>query len=101
MKLPWKFKMEVSGCVNQCAENCIKDLAFHARNDGWIATVGENVGSRPRLALLLETGLSSDDALNLAERVINYFDANARKTERLGRLLKRVEFGEFKDAVLS
>ena len=100
MKLPWKFKMGVSGCVNQCAENCIKDLAFHAKNDGWLCTVGGNGGSRPRLSQVLETGLGSGDALNLAERIINYFDANARKTERLGRLIERVGFEEFREAVL-
>ncbi len=100
MKLPWKFKMAVSGCANQCAENCIKDLGFYAKSGGWIATVGGNGGSRPLLARQLVAGLSYQDALELAERVIGYFDANARKTERLGRLINRVGFQEFKDAVL-
>ncbi len=101
MKLPWKFKIGVSGCPNQCAENCIKDLGFHAKNAGWIATVGGNGGARPLLARELKTGLDDQQALDLAERIIDYFNSHAKKTERLGRLIKRVGFDEFKDAILS
>ncbi len=101
MRLPWKFKMGVSGCPNQCAENCIKDLGFYAKNAGWIATVGGNGGSRPLLARQLVTGLSHQEALDVAAKVIGYFKANAKKTERLGRLINRVGFEEFKNAVLS
>ncbi len=101
MKLPWKFKIGVSGCPNQCAENCIKDLGFHAKNAGWIATVGGNGGSRPLLAHELKKGMSNEEALELAERVIEYFNNHAKKTERLGRLIMRVGFDEFKNAILS
>ncbi len=101
MKLPWKFKIGVSGCPNQCAENCIKDLGFHAKNAGWIATVGGNGGARPLLARQLETGLSDREALDLAERVIQFFKDHAKKTERMGRLINRIGFEEFKGAVLS
>ncbi len=101
MKLPWKFKIGVSGCPNQCAENCIKDLGFHAKNAGWIATVGGNGGSRPLLARELKKGMSNEEALELAERVIEYFNNHAKKTERLGRLIMRVGFDEFKNAILS
>ena len=27
-ELPWKLKMSVSGCMNDCAEACIKDIAL-------------------------------------------------------------------------
>lgn len=101
MKLPWKFKIGVSGCPNQCAENCIKDLGFYAKNAGWIATVGGNGGSRPRLAQVLKKALSDQEALELADRVLAYFNENALKTERLGRLIDRVGFEEFEKNVLS
>lgn len=100
-KLPWKFKMGVSGCVNQCAENCIKDLGFIGKSNGWTVTVGGNGGSKPRLAYELVSGLSYNAALELAERIIVYFEENAQKIERMGKLIERVGFEDFKNAVLS
>ena len=98
-RLPWKFKMGVSGCINQCAENCIKDLGFIGKADGWAVTVGGNGGSRPRLARLLTHGLSTEEALEMAERVVSYFETNAKKTQRMGRLIEKVGWEEFCRAV--
>ncbi|MFP4284787.1 MAG: NAD(P)/FAD-dependent oxidoreductase, partial [Desulfovermiculus sp.] len=35
MELPGKMKMGVSGCPNQCAETCIKDIALVGKKNGW------------------------------------------------------------------
>ncbi|NDY41957.1 NAD(P)/FAD-dependent oxidoreductase [Dissulfurirhabdus thermomarina] len=99
-RLPGKFKMGVSGCINQCAENCIKDLAFTGKAKGWTVTVGGNGGSRPRLADVLAEGVDDAAALEIAERVVAYFEQNAKKADRLGRLIDRVGFEAFRSAVL-
>ena len=100
-KLPWKFKMAVSGCVNQCAENCIKDFGFFGKRSGWVVTVGGNGGSRPLLAMKLAEKLDDEQAFSLATRVLDYFEAEARKTERMGRMLQRIGFENFKKKVLA
>jgi len=99
--LPGKLKIGVSGCVNQCSENCIKDLGFWGKSDGWVATVGGNGGSRPRLAQRLVSGLDAVQALELTERIIKFFEKNAKKMDRMGTMIERIGFEKFKEAVIS
>jgi NAD(P)H-nitrite reductase large subunit len=99
-KLPAKFKMGVSGCVNQCSENCIKDLGFVGKADGWLVTVGGHGGSRPRLAETLTTGLSTEEALGLAGKVLGFYKDNAKKADRMGKLINRIGLEGLQKAVL-
>ena len=99
-KLPAKFKIGVSGCINQCAENCIKDIAFTGKADGWTVLVGGNGGSRPVLAQMLTSGLSTEEALELTRRVIDFYKQNAKKMDRMSRLIKRIGMDQLKKAVL-
>jgi len=48
--LPWKFKLGVSGCINDCAETCVKDIGLVGTAKGWHVMVGGNGGGQPRLA---------------------------------------------------
>lgn len=100
-KLPGKFKMAVSGCVNQCAENCVRDLGFVGKANGWMVTVGGNGGSRPRLAEVLTEDLSTEEALKLAENVLNFYKENAKKSDRMGRFIDRIGLEVLKKAALS
>ena len=100
-QLPNKFKMGVSGCVNNCAETPIKDLGFVGKPKGWTVLVGGNAASRPQLAQELTKDLSDNEALNLADRVMEFFKENGKKSERLGRTIDRVGFDTFKEAVLT
>ncbi len=99
-QLPAKFKIGVSGCINQCAENCIKDLGFVGKPKGWTITVGGCGGARPMLAQVLAENLSTEEALEMADRVIKYYEAKGKKSDRLGRLIERVGFEEFKKDIL-
>jgi len=100
MELPGKLKIGVSGCPNQCAETCIKDIALVGRRSGWTVMVGGCGGGRPRLAEPIADGLSDDEALALVDRIVNYFRDNARKGERIGRMIDRIGMDTFKAAVL-
>ncbi len=98
--LPAKFKIAVSGCINQCAENCIRDLGFIGKKDGWTVTVGGNGGTRPALAQPLVSGVSTEEALNIADKIIQFYKDNAKKSDRMGRLIERVGMDAFKDQIL-
>ncbi|MBN1932771.1 MAG: NAD(P)/FAD-dependent oxidoreductase [Desulfobacterales bacterium] len=101
MELPGKTKMGVSGCMNQCAENCIKDIALVGKKNGWTVMVGGSGTGKPRLADTITEGLSSEQALDLIDKVIEYYRKNAKKNERIGMMLDRIGMNSFCAAVLA
>jgi NAD(P)H-nitrite reductase large subunit len=101
MQLPGKFKMGVSGCPNQCAETCIKDIGLIGTPKGWRLLVGGNGGAKPRLSQELEKNISADEAIGLIEKIIEFYKANAKPHQRLGAMLEKMDFDEFKSAVFS
>lgn len=100
-ELPGKLKIGVSGCANQCAETCIKDIGLVGLPNGWKVFVGGNGGGRPRLSKELAKDLTTDEALELVDRIIKYYRANAKPRQRLGALLDKMDFEEFKQAVIN
>ncbi len=101
LSLPNKFKIGVSGCINQCAETSVKDLGFIGKRKGWTVVAGGNAASRPRLADTIAKDLTDEEALELTERIINFYKENGKKAERLGRMIDRIGLDEFKKAVLN
>jgi len=99
MVLPSKMKMGVSGCKIQCAENCIKDIGLHGTPKGWAVSIGGNGSARPRLADLLVEGLSTQEALDMVSRVIEYYKAHSKR-ERMGRMIDRLGFETVKSALI-
>ncbi len=88
--LPWKMKLGVSGCPNDCAETCIKDIGLIGSPRGWHLSVGGNGGSQPRLSQrLLEHIPDAQQAIAAVERLIEWFAASERKC-RLGKLMQEV-----------
>ena len=100
-EMPGKCKIGVSGCPNQCAENCIKDISLMGKARGWTLLAGGNGGPRPRLARPLADNLTTEDALALLDKVVDYYKANANRMERIGRMIERIGFDEFKAAMLA
>jgi len=100
MELPGKLKMGVSGCGNQCAETCIKDIGLVGKPKGWDLLVGGNGGGRPRLSEKLADGLSTEDAKALIAKIIDFYRANAKPRERIGRMIDRIGIDALKEAVL-
>jgi len=86
--LPWKMKLGVSGCPNDCGETCIKDIGLIGTPRGWHLMVGGNGGSQPRLSQrVLEHIADDQQAIAAVERLIEWFAASGRKC-RLGKLLQ-------------
>jgi NAD(P)H-nitrite reductase large subunit len=101
LELPAKFKIGVSGCPNQCAETCIKDIGLVGLPKGWKVLVGGNGGAKPRLSQELVKDLSTEQTLELVDKIINYYKANAKPHQRIGSMIEKMGFEEFKSAVCS
>jgi len=99
MELPSKTKMSVSGCQNQCAENCIKDASLAGTKNGWTLMAGGIGTGRPRLADVIAEELETDEALAMFDRLITYYKENAKKVERIGRMIDRIGLDVVKAAV--
>ena len=98
--LPWKMKLGVSGCPNDCGETCIKDIGLIGTPRGWHLMVGGNGGSQPRLSQrLLEHIPDDQQAVAAVERIIDWFAANNRKC-RLGKLLQEFDIEKLRQIAL-
>lgn len=100
MELPSKFKLGVSGCPNQCAETCIKDIGLVGMKNGWKLYVGGNGGARPRLALELMNNISDEEAISAIDRIILFYKENGKRNQRIGGLLDEMGLEEFKTKII-
>ena len=100
LELPGKLKMGVSGCVNQCAETCIKDIGLVGKPKGWTVMVGGKGGARPRLSEELAKDLDTDAAMALVDGIVAYYRENAKPRERVGRMIERLGMDALRSAVL-
>jgi len=100
-ELPGKLKIGVSGCPNQCAETCIKDIALVGTLKGWRVLAGGNGGARPRLAQELARDLSTEQALETIDKIVEFYKSNGQKRQRLGAMMEKMSIEEFKAAVVS
>ncbi len=100
-KLPGKFKMAVSGCKLSCSESWVRDIGLIGDRDGWILTIGGNVGSQPRIGKELVSGLDDEAALKAVDDVVTYYKENAKGSERLGKMIERVGLDPFQEAIKS
>jgi NAD(P)H-nitrite reductase large subunit len=98
-ELPGKFKMAVSGCRLSCAESWVRDIGLIGKKDGWMLTIGGNVGANPRIGDELIDKLDDKAALDAIDKVVVYYQENAKKGERLGKMIDRVGLDAFKTAV--
>jgi NAD(P)H-nitrite reductase large subunit len=99
LELPTKFKMSVSGCTLNCAESWVRDIGLTGYQEGWMVTVGGNVGPKPRIGKELAKGLTDDQAFVIVERILEYYRTDAKKGERLGALIERAGLDALKAAV--
>jgi NAD(P)H-nitrite reductase large subunit len=88
--LPGKMKMGVSGCNNQCAETCIKDVGLVGKRSGWVVLVGGKGAAKPVLAQELVSGLDDEQALACIDKILEWYRQNAEGKERLNKTIDRV-----------
>jgi len=100
MTMPSKFKIGISGCPNQCMDSMMIDFGAVGTPKGFNVFVGGNGGLKPRLGQALAEHQTSEQVLELLDRVINYYRDQANNNERLGRFIERIGFDSFKAATL-
>lgn len=88
--LPSKFKIAVCGCMNSCTEPAVKDLGIMGTPKGFTIMIGGNGGIRPRLADVLVQNVAPEAVLPLVEKIVAYYEQNANKYERLGKMIERI-----------
>lgn len=98
-ELPGKAKFGVSGCNTQCAENCIKDISLCGKKDGWTLMAGGIGSGKPRLADIIIEGLGDAEASVMFDKMVDYYKENAKKGERVGRMIDRIGLDVVKQAV--
>jgi NAD(P)H-nitrite reductase large subunit len=100
-ELPWKFKMGVSGCMNDCGETCIKDVGLVGKSKGWTIKVGGNGGGRARLSeTLVENIATNEEAIVIVDKIVNWFKEQG-KVGRLGKIIEdTVGIDKFKEEIL-
>lgn len=100
MNLPNKTKIAVSGCNNQCAENCIKDVSLLGKQNGWTLMAGGKGGSKPRLADIIIENISDEEAFRLIDKIIVFYKNNSKKLERIGKMIDRIGLDKFKSNII-
>lgn len=99
MELPGKFKMAVSGCKLSCAESWVRDIGLIGEANGWLIVIGGNVGMYPRIAQKVAEGLNTEQAMDACNRIVQYYKENAKKGERLGKMIERIGLEPFEQAL--
>jgi NAD(P)H-nitrite reductase large subunit len=95
VSLPFKFKMGVSGCPNNCSESSIKDIGLVGMQKGWRVLAGGFVsGLKPRLADVVAAGLNDGEALALVDKIVDWYREQG-KAKRLGRVIDDVGLATF------
>ena len=99
LELPGKFKMAVSGCNLSCSESWVRDIGLIGLKDGWQLVIGGNVGAEPRIAQELVKGLDDRQVQDAIDKTVQCYKDNAKKGERLGKLIDRIGLPSFQEAL--
>lgn len=99
LELPGKMKIGVSGCPNQCGETSFKDIGLVGTAKGWRVYVGGNGGTSPRIGEILAQRIDTEAALQLLDRILEYYRANAKPKERMGRMIERLGLEHLEEAL--
>ncbi|AKB45038.1 nitrite/sulfite reductase domain-containing protein [Methanosarcina vacuolata] len=98
MQLPSKLKIGVSGCHNSCSEPIIKDIGLMGTAKGFTLSVGGSAGPRPRLGSVVAKDLTEEQALDLVEKIINFYKKYP-KPRRIGEVIDEIGLEKFKEEV--
>jgi NAD(P)H-nitrite reductase large subunit len=95
-----KFKMAVAGCQNACNAPLFKEVGLTGLVDGWQLSVGGTSGAKPRIGDVIADKLSADQALEMTERVVSWFEKGGfRPRVRMGRIIEKLGIDVVKQAV--
>ncbi len=94
--LPFKVKVGVSGCRMCCCKSWVRDVGLIGDKEGWRFIFGGNAAGNPRIGDLVAENLSSDEALALVEKCLNFYIRNAKFKTRSARFMERFGIEQLK-----
>lgn len=98
---PAKLKIGVSGCPRCCGESHTRDIGIMGTSRGWTVIFGGNSGTRPRLGDMIAKNLSGEEALDLVERLLEYYRNHANPKERTARFMERIGMDALRSDLLA
>jgi anaerobic sulfite reductase subunit C len=90
-----KLCVQCGACAHICPTDSLSTTAGTFR-----VLVGGKLGRHPQLARELTRDLDGQQVLDLVGVIVDFFKANAKSGERLGAVINRVGWDEFKESVL-
>ncbi len=78
----------------------MRDIGLMGKKKGWTVSFGGNSGRHARIGNILAENISDSEVLELIDKCLNYYVANARKRERTSRFIERTGIEQLKTAVL-
>ena len=98
---PAKIKIGVSGCPRCCSESYTRDIRIIATPKGWTVFFGGNAGTRPRFGDLIARDLTSNEVVDCARRLAEYYRSHANPHERTARFMERIGIESLKSELLT
>ena len=97
MPTPAKIKLGISGCTFSCAESRLRDIGFIGTPKGWRMFVGGNSGMKPRIADELAKELSTQQALELCQKFLEFYCETAPAKQRTSRFVEKIGIETIKE----
>ena len=95
-----KFKIGVAGCEYACNAPLFKEVGLLGLPDGWQVTIGGTCGAKPRFGDVIAQGLNDDQAKELTDKVISWFEfGNFKPKVRMGRIIDELGLDAVKKAI--
>ena len=88
--MPCRTKIGVCGCRNACGSVYSKDVGVIGDKEGYMVTAGGSAGFHPRQADILATNLNEVEAMELVDKLMDYYKEQAEPGEKLGFMLDRI-----------
>ena len=93
VKLPNKFRIEVSGCGNGCAKPRFGCIGLQGRKPDQVAIyIGGMSGKEYSIGRVLPGLYSVSEALDIVEKAIVYYRDNGTPQERFAKMVERMGF---------
>ncbi|MBF0594335.1 MAG: NAD(P)/FAD-dependent oxidoreductase [Candidatus Omnitrophica bacterium] len=94
--VPFKLIISVSGCGRCCSEPQVKDIGLVASRKGYAVYAGGAAGGKPRIAVKIADNVSDDRAVEIIEKIVQFYQKKGKPMERLGALIDKTGLELFK-----
>jgi NAD(P)H-nitrite reductase large subunit len=99
-RLSAKFKIGVAGCEYACNAPLFKEVGLLGLSDGWQISIGGTCGARPRFGDIIATNLNNEQAIEMTDRILNWFQSGDFKPKvRMGRIIDEIGLDAVKSAL--